>query len=92
MRPKGLAGDRERREEFTSKTRFLAQRFGHLGPQCPWPARLTRLEAGLPVIVQGWQVDVPQENGFYALEPDGALVPVEPAGNRSRIPRRAGAL
>jgi hypothetical protein len=78
MRPKGLAGDRERRQEFSEKTRFLAERFGHLGPECPWPARLVQLEAGRPVIVAGWQVGRAQDSGFYCLEADGSLVPVAP--------------
>jgi hypothetical protein len=39
---------------------------------------MARLEAGEPVVVQGWQVGMAQDSGSYVLEGDGRVVAVEP--------------
>jgi hypothetical protein len=61
------------RDDFTERTRGLVERMGHL-PGCPWPALLARLEAGEPVLAQGWQLDL-GGNDFrmYVLNGDGSI-------------------
>lgn len=84
--PKGMpvaryavaGADPQRRADYTERIRFLAERFGHLGPQCPWPAELASLAAGESVPVPGWQVGLPgTDYSFYMLNADGTLTPYE---------------
>ncbi len=40
--------------------------------------QVTALETGLPVVVHGYQVDLPTEPGPLVLEPDGRVEPLTP--------------
>jgi hypothetical protein len=79
------------RDDFTERIRGLVERMGHL-PGCPWPALLARLEAGEPVLAQGWQLDLGGNDfGSYLLHGDGRIerAPVDkiPTRNTKRTDR-----
>lgn len=96
MRPKGRAGDADRREKFLEVERRMTALKVRLSspPGTTFPddglaravpdggaaalARLAQLEAGEPVIVQGWQVRLGGDHWYetYVLEADGRLLPV----------------
>ncbi len=77
-----MARVRRARDEQNAYQRLLehdrgnVERYGDI-----WPRhRLDRLEAGLPVVVQGWELDVRTEDRWepHLVEPDGTTSLVEP--------------
>jgi hexokinase len=61
------------RDDFIERTAALVEKMGHL-PGCPWPALLDRLEAGEPVLAQGWQLDLGGTDfRMYVLNGDGSI-------------------
>lgn len=79
MRRRTRDASTERREKYLERVRGWTERWGQNGAG-GLAAQLARLEAGEPVVVQGWEfVEGPPIESWedYVLEPDGALVPVE---------------
>ena len=68
--------DRNAYQRLVEDDRGFAARYGEL-----WPRhRLDRLEAGLPVVVQGWEIDLRAEGRWepHLVESDGTVTLVEP--------------
>lgn len=64
------------RERYTEVVREFAERYGRI-EGCSFPVVLAQLEAGAPVVVQGWQINTRPLYDDFCIEPDGTVTPVE---------------
>lgn len=65
------------RAAYVEEMRGLVDRYGHI-EGCPWPAELVKLQAGEPMVRQGWHFDLRPPYDNFLLDTDDSVTPVEP--------------
>jgi hypothetical protein len=70
----------EARAAYRAHCQRFAARFDHWGLKNTFGSIVRRLDAGEPVVVQGWKLGrgYGSDYSHYCLESDGRVVPVEP--------------